>query len=539
MRTVLLAAILCAAPALAAPRAVSAAPAPGFVGELQRPDGGRLADEPQALRSYDAAAATRRRAEIDRALVHLRGPIGRANARLDRATLRAAQARHERFDVVLKMIERDEARFAPERARSDREIARARTRERLDREIPRLRLAADLTLATAIEELTEVVCDPAGRGSGSGTYHQLPCRAQPGLEAWPALDEALHRLGYVLLVGKRTDDAVRVYRRIVDETPRSPHRMNALVELADHAFDEADLATAESLYRAALAAPAPTPAPAAPSLRAYATYKLAWVLLNLGHGRDAFAALATVPALATAAAAAAAAAEKTLVHAARRDLAHVFAAYGAPADALDALEAAAPGHGMELTLRVGQEWLEVRRPTDAIALYRELMRRAPADPRRCEWQAAVASGVQATGDLDALIPELEALAAAHLEVRGEPAGARCAIDATALIEEVARKQLSTAWTKRGTPLTAEYAERLYAAYVRAFPGDANVAAARLHRAEAASARAEKASGAVAAMLWQRAAARFKEALKAGGLDEDQRDRALRYLSRARQRAAEP
>jgi TolA-binding protein len=566
MRSVLLAAIVCAAPALAAPRPVSAAPAPAPAPApvLQQPDGYRLPDVPRAFRRYDEAAAKRRLAEIERVLVHMRGPIGRANARLDRATLRAARAHHEMLVVVGKMLERDEAmlrareklRHAPAdtsrgsdataRDRAAIALDRAeleRTRARFDDEIKRLRTAMDLTRATAIDELTEVVCDPDGRGAAVSSG--LACPAPPWLTTWPDLDEALHRLAYVLLVGKRTDDAVRVYRRIVDETPRSPHRVNALVELAEHAFDQADHAAAERLYRAALTAPAP-PDPEAAPLRAYAAYKLAWALLNLGRGREAFATLATVPALAATAttattaatAATAATSDKYLARTARRDLARVFATYGAPADAFTALEAAAPGHGIELTARLGQQWLEEKRTADAIAVYRELLQRAPDDPRRCEWQAAIASAMQAAGDLDALIPQLESLAAANLEVRGEPAGARCAIDTTSLLEEVARKQLSTAWTRRGTPQMAEYAERLYAAYVRAFPADAAIASARLHRAEAALIRAEKATGAQAAVLWRRAAARFDEALRGGGLEEHQRASALRYLARARKRATE-
>jgi hypothetical protein len=522
MRSVLLAAMLCAA---AAPAAAQ--------GEVPQPAGTLVVEPPQELQSYDEAAAKRRLAEIDRALVHLRTPIGRANARLARATLRAAQARRERLAWLVAEIAWDEAkvraRSKPERGRGAiRRAEAAKLALAHERESARLRVAAARANEAAIAELTDLVCDPAERGRGPG------CRTPPALQAWPDLDEALYRLAFALALDKRPDDAARVYRRIVDETPRSRHHTAALVAAAERAFERSELAAAEPLYRAAQAAQDP----AAAELRAYATYKLGWVHLAQNRGPDAFACFAAVPALAGADPRG-----ELLVREARKDLARAFASYGAPADAFDALEAAAPGHGLELLARLGDLWLEMMRSADANAVHRELRRRAPADPRGCDWQIAIARAAKLGGTPEELVSELEALATAVDATRGQPAARSCAREAHDLLYEVARRQFREARRAlRTRPKEIEYgerAERTFTALLRAFPGDPDVGEIRLQRAEATVLLAEVATAAQAAALWRRAAIRFSAAIQSRGLDGSRRRQAIEGLARARTRAAAP
>jgi TolA-binding protein len=293
MRSALLIAMLCALSAVAAAQPDS----DRLPGELQQPDGALLVQAPQELRTYDEPTARRRVAELDRAITAARDPLARAALQLERATLRAAQAQHERLAWLTAQIRRDE----------EREPA---ARQALDPEIAQRRATAERATAAAIAEFTELVCDPADRARGFG------CRPPAALRAWPRLDEALFQLAYLLSAERRTDDAARAYRRIVDDYPGSRYRGDALVAVADRAFEQADLAAAEPLYRAAQTARGPV----TPTLRAYAAYKLGWVHLNLGRIEPAIASFAAVPGLAGNDPKSA-----TLVREARRDLSRALA----------------------------------------------------------------------------------------------------------------------------------------------------------------------------------------------------------------------
>lgn len=484
MRSVLLAALLCAVSSRAA-----AQPA--------RPEGVLILEPPEQIRSYDPVAATRRIEEIERALPHLRAPFARAHARLDRAMLRGAQVRSERLALLAWLIEQDEERTRMPPAEW------ARRRAVNEAEDARLRARAERTRAASIDELTELVEDQA-------------------LRAWPELDEALNLLGYELASAKREDEAAMAYRRIL-ELPGSRHRAVALVAVAEQAFERGELAAAEPLYREAQAM---RDAPA--QLRAYALYKRGWVQMGSDGPRDAFASFAAVKALAGDDPRAA-----MIAGEARRDLVRAFTGYGEAADAFAAFEAAAPGHGIELLDALAALWLESVRPTDAIAAYAELQRRAPTDPRRCTWQLGAARATRLTGG-EPSTEELDALGVSALETRG--AASECAGEARELIEEVANLQLREARRMRsGWSKLAERAEWLFGVLVRGSDPEA-VAEARLKRAEAAALRARAVTGPPAAALWRHAAARFDEALQSPGLSASDRQEASQRRARARETA---
>jgi len=282
----------------ALPAATAAQPAGDrLLGELQQPDGALLVPAPQELHAYDEPAARRRIDELAPAVSAARDPIARATLQLERATLRAAQGRHERRGWLTAQIQRDEAREPA-------------ARRALDQEIEIRRTAAARANAAALADLTELVCDPGERGRG------FACRAPAALRTWPALDGALFQLAFVLSAEQRADDAARVSRRIVDDHPGSRYRSEALVAVADRAFEQTDLAIAEALYRDAQT----TRGPVAASIRAYAAYKLGWVHLNLGRTEKAIASFAAVPGLAGADPR-----STLLVREARRDLARAMA----------------------------------------------------------------------------------------------------------------------------------------------------------------------------------------------------------------------
>jgi hypothetical protein len=230
----------------------------------------------------------------------------------------------------------------------------------------------------------------------------------------------------------------------------------------------------------------------------------------------------------------------------RWDLVRVFAAHGAPADAFDAFERAAPGHGLELTVRLAQTWAFARRAADAVAAYRELVRRAPADRGRCDWQIAIADAADLRGDAPAPVAELEELAAFAAELRAQPAqaaqpaAAQCVREAGDTIYLAAQQEIRRIRLRDpGSIAVAERAERLLATFVRVFPDAPEHAEARLKRARIAELLAEATKGPEAAARWRRAAVRYDEALQTGRLTPDERKHALTRRDQARLRASAP
>jgi tetratricopeptide (TPR) repeat protein/thioredoxin-like negative regulator of GroEL len=93
-------------------------------------------------------------------------------------------------------------------------------------------------------------------------------------------DEALFFTGHEYRELGDFDKMKESYEQLVENYPKSTHRLEAFLALGDHAFDASDLATAQRYYERILAEPASAVHP-------LARYKLAWVKVNQGDCRDA------------------------------------------------------------------------------------------------------------------------------------------------------------------------------------------------------------------------------------------------------------
>jgi tetratricopeptide (TPR) repeat protein/Tfp pilus assembly protein PilF len=102
-----------------------------------------------------------------------------------------------------------------------------------------------------------------------GTYTRI-LREFP---TYARADEALFLTGHEYRELGDFDKMTESYEKLIDQYPKSPHRLEAYLTLGDHAFDANDLATAERRYNQILAAP-----PSA--VHPLARYKLAWVRVN-------------------------------------------------------------------------------------------------------------------------------------------------------------------------------------------------------------------------------------------------------------------
>lgn len=91
--------------------------------------------------------------------------------------------------------------------------------------------------------------------------------------SWEDDDKVLFFMAHELRELGRYDEMIQTYRRLVQEHPKSELVLDAYLVLGDHAFDESDLAGAESWYRRVLEAPI-SPA------HDIAHFKMGWVELN-------------------------------------------------------------------------------------------------------------------------------------------------------------------------------------------------------------------------------------------------------------------
>lgn len=192
--------------------------------------------------------------------------------------------------------------------------------------------------------------DPAARAEALAIIEQIV--ASPDFATWERADAALHDLGVSRgQAGDRTG-ARRAWQRLVAAHPGSRFAPPAHLALAEAAFDDADLSTAELEYRAVLRAPEDRSAP-------YARYKLAWVHFNRQAYDDALAGFVEV--VRTSA--------DPLRREALKDVVRVYAQVNAPADAVAFFDALERGQGPAMTLRLAELYADQGRVDEAAAAY--------------------------------------------------------------------------------------------------------------------------------------------------------------------------
>ena len=512
-RLVLLMIGVLATPAAAQPLTKQPAPAipvDTLAGEQAGPD---LALAPvmpvTPLPAYDEATAATRIAALDRGVRDAKDPIARANALLARASYFAAQGRAEQLHMVEAQLRADDRKQPGARQPF---LAEAARRQAL----------VTQALGRAIEDLLALTCEASDRARGPG------CATPAALRAWSPLDEALARLGALLAISKRDAEAAQVYRRLVTDLPRSRYAAEAAVAVGEHAFAQADLALAETMYTLGLTAPGL-------AARTYARYKLGWVQFNLGRGDEAvasFAAVATTapsdPQL------------TRLAREARKDLVRAYAVAGTAAGARAAFEQAAPGHGLDLLVQLGDLWLEQGRAGEARTIFDEALRLAPLDARQCAWQASLARGAEMLGDPARMVTELEHLHAALARMRKLPSPPAAALatctDATRSLTRERAFALHRDAERTRDARTLEFVDQLYGWLLSSFPGEVGLADVAYKRSEAAWLRAEV-ERADPRRWWSIAIDRCDAALQVASVGS--RASVASTCELARQRAAKP
>ncbi len=212
------------------------------------------------------------------------------------------------------------------------------------------------------------------------------------------MDRALFYLGFALQEATRNDEALRVYRTLVQRFPNSPFVPNAYLSFGEFYFEQGNMENARQFYERVLAVQDESN-----QVYGYALYKMAWVLYNLQDHQGALQKFYEV--IDYARAHPQATSVTALLRNARMELVAVYGAvYGnaqRPLNTGTALAtfrryAADDANANAMFERLAELYQDNGQWPNAIACYHALMESRSSDDRFCFWQAQVARGVIAS-----------------------------------------------------------------------------------------------------------------------------------------------
>jgi tetratricopeptide (TPR) repeat protein len=405
---------------------------------------GYTTSPPLELQGADIAAIEANRSKLDQMIADARDPVERATYVLQRADGEAARGLRE-FELEQEAL--TELRLMQDPVQRG-EAVRARTNHQAN---------AKTAFTRAINDYLHVFCEVREIDRG------IKCKQPAALRNWFGADGMLFRFGYVLRIQGVSDQMMVVYRRLVTDYPRSRFANEAHLELGERSHSLGQFGDAVVQF-AAVSGDAPT------RMRVFAEYKRAWALQGHKRYREAFAAFAAAVAIDP---------ESDQARLIRDSLVYPYFEYGKQAEAYDAFEAATPGHGLDVADIIAQRWANTGAVDKSLPMHRELLRRAPNDPRICRWQEMVVTHVNAAKDLPGMVLEAERLVGVLERSRmlgvDRDAQTRCESITKILTLGVARSYAS----QTGKSVIAR---RLFDLYVRAFPDDPELPRALKDRA---------------------------------------------------------
>ncbi len=212
------------------------------------------------------------------------------------------------------------------------------------------------------------------------------------------MDQALFYLGFALQDANRHDEALRVYRTMIQRFPQSPFVPNAYLSFAEHYFDTGEMENARLFYERVLAVQDENN-----QVYGYALYKMAWVLYNLNDYEGSLQKFFEVieygrqhpnaPSV------------RSLLGNARMELVTVYAqVYGSaqhplnPTNALNTFRryAADEANAYDMFEKLAELYHDNGQWPNSIAMYHTLMESRSSDDKLCFWQSQVARAVVAS-----------------------------------------------------------------------------------------------------------------------------------------------
>lgn len=237
---------------------------------------------------------------------------------------------------------------------------------------------------------------------------------------YPQMDRALFYLAFAYQDLNNFDDALRVYRTLIQRFPQSPFVPNAYLSFAEHYFEEGDMEAARQFYERVLAVQDESN-----QVYGYALYKMAWVLYNLQDHEGALQKFFEVieyarqhpdsPSV------------TPLLRNARMELVTVYGSvYGnaqRPLNTNNALNtfrryAADENNAFEMFEKLAELYHDAGQWPNSIASYHALMEARSTDDKFCFWQAQVARGVVASRPKPEQMTEVNRLVDVYNTYRG-------------------------------------------------------------------------------------------------------------------------
>ncbi len=245
----------------------------------------------------------------------------------------------------------------------------------------------------------------------------------------------------------------------------------------------------------------------------YAIYKLGWIDMNRQRYHDAgelFVAVAQGTRFDR---------DHSLHRAAGKDYVHAYAELGEPKVAYAAFQRIDQDFAFDMLEILADLYLAQGKSEKAIAVFQQLMAMAPTHSNVCLWQYNIVHAELARGNNAEPVDQIEklvALAAKHVLPATEQQ--ECHDHAAAVADEVARAYHAD-YARTRSAETLGYAERLYKAFVDAFPDAPNFAETEYYYAELLWSRAEStADPRVQMHVWEDAASVFSEVAKLDALE---------------------
>jgi tetratricopeptide (TPR) repeat protein len=273
---------------------------------------------------------------------------------------------------------------------------------------------------------------------------------------FPRMDTALFYLGYTLQSAGRGENARKIFDRLLSEYPKSKYIPEAHYTFAEYYFEAGQLADADARYRKVLQFPQS-------SLYWYAMYKLGWVHMNRKESQLALETFFQIVQGAK---------QDLLVKAATKDFVRAYADVGKADKALDAFRRVDKANALSMLETLADLYLDQGKSDRAIFVYRELMATAPKHAHVCAWQDSIVQATLSLKDAKTAdkVEEVERLVKLAKAVKLPAAELQeCRENAAATVDELARAYHSEAAKTRNVD-TYGHAERLYHAYLDAFPG---------------------------------------------------------------------
>jgi outer membrane protein assembly factor BamD (BamD/ComL family) len=330
--------------------------------------------------------------------------------------------------------------------------------------------------------------------------------------AYPRMDRALFSYAFALqqsTVKADRDRSREVYETLLTEHPASKYVPHAYLAFADYFFEQNQLGNAASFYEKVLKFPTS-------NVHTYARFMLGWVHLNSGDnegaGREFLQVVRDT---------AGDAKQASLHGAAKRDFVRAFSEFGDVRKAWAMLRKLDSKAALGMMETLANLYVEKGKSERAVYAYRQLIKEAPDSPHVCAWQHDIAvellttPGTTVKDKVDEIVRLVELhRALASRKTLPPSEAAECAASAAAMSGELARAFHNEGAKTFDLDVLAA-ADRLYGAYLGAFPGAADWGESAKFQAELAWMRADKEPNARRAVeLWEDAAAAFTRVVKA-------------------------